>query len=419
MQDTPHSSDDTTTQVQSTPRSSSLIVALVVIGVLITGSVIGWSMYHRSSTPAEQLPPLSADDATNVLMTDWLNLQHLSVDGTITVDFGPDFSKDDDVQEAIAVSGIQGTEIRQLNTTLKTAYNIEGSDDTDSLYFQAGGSVSTESDTQSVSLELSAVNKLLYGRLNIPASLEQSLETALKKDQGLDADLGFLFNHWVTIDVNKLLKQFPISDEYMKQLEDFNAQRKLTSEEMQALTDGFQQHPFIRAGEVVGNEELHGVQTTKYRLTFDEKQFTDFVVTVAPAMDRLLATAKQPMPSSAELRSELEAFFESSDWQVDLNKALTIEGYVWISPVDRHVHRISVYMAPTQTEDQAELKSVTGTVDFSQHNQVITIDPPSDTTSFESMVGEAVVRFGGAAYKQNQEQIDAPTTELPTTTPAN
>ena len=263
-------------------------------------------------------------------------------------------------------------------------------------------------------MEFTALQPLLYARANVSDAFQKGFKTGFQRSAEIAVDTDFLFNRWVKIDLEKLAKQFPISEAYKNDLENVKSIYQLTPQEQTVIKQALTDHVFIQAVEVVGDEQVHDVQTTKYRLAFDEKEFTEFAVAILPVVDRMATAAGETAPTAEELRSQLDAAFASSDWKTDLQKDVTIEAYAWISPVDRHVHRVSFFLTPKQEDDRKELESMELTVDFSKHNQPMTITAPTESVSFESMIGEMVIEFGGAGWQQqmkNEQLVDDQTSD--------
>jgi hypothetical protein len=205
-----------------------------------------------------------------------------------------------------------------------------------------------------------------------------------------DLDLGGEFASMV--DSNAFLNtwiSFPQGFSNPLQMDDSMKEEgdQLTEEEAEALVKAFRDFSLVSEAEVAGSEEINGVQTTQYRVTFDEGGI------------QLFAEQAANITGEEFTEEDREELIETVRKMNDGNPMM------WIGDNDNLLYRFTVSPA-LQEEGEAEQRADVS-LEFSNFGEDVDVEAPESSQSAEELFSSMFGGMMGGMFMQQDEQEDA------------
>ena len=274
-------------------------------------------------------------------------------------------------------SGVSGTKDDKATGSLdaKIHFNSDATKDVVTLGFNAN-----------------VVGDVVYFKIQ---SLPEQLVSMVKSAQGFD--VSFLNDKWIKIDpveVKELMQQFGASESDLASLPSgFNT---MSDEDRKAIVKAWQDHPFIELKEAQGTEEVDGTKTDKYSLGMNYGQLKPFAEAVKPQLE------KYNTNKEVDYDEMLKEFDEET--LKEALKDVNVTATVWVGQRDNQIYKVEAVMKPAKAEDAKELKSITFTMNWTDHGKDVTVETPADAMTLKELVGEVTTQFAGAAMESGAQQ---------------
>ncbi len=382
-----------------------LMTAAVALGA--AGLIIWGVVTHNTTTKnqaRQELVILTPEEATQALAKQLASMtgsrESMMGRAEFDVAFDPNYKQDEDATELLSSIGVSGG-LKHVHLTMSSRATNSG----DHPASQVTGELSVEAD-QVHSLggfDVITLNELVYAKLIMPETIQTQLQTAFKQESDIDIDFGFLLNTWIKIDPVKLGKQLGSTyGSYLTQAQSFVP----TASEQATLQESLTKHPVVILTEGLGTEMINAVPMTKYQARFDLANFKLVMHDLRPFFDRVYT----PLGIDVDdMFAETDALKESDFSSEELSTIF--ETFVWIDQTNQRLGQIEVTMKPAPGIDAEGVTGMDLLMNYQSINDV-TIEAPADTVSLESIIGEAVIEFGGAVYRFNQKHVDTPSTTV-------
>ena len=268
--------------------------------------------------------------------------------------------------------------VRNLSTLQSYAFNLklnisspDDESDAQTIILTADGQVdNTNTDAKSqanVDLTMFQQHFNLEVRNVDNVSYVELKESPLLLDM---IDFAAIENQWLKIDEESLKQLVPnlSANQAVPATADQN-QELLTQ-----IKNSFEQHPFLQLQKKVNTENIQGVITNEYPITFDKEVAESFFQEIKP----LLVTTETNNPY-------LKQIINSSN---NLDSLNTFTGNIWVGKNDFQIYKLQ-FQANFLTVNQKNTVQVS--LELKNHNQQFNIVAPSTAVTLDSVIPSLLI----------------------------
>jgi hypothetical protein len=375
----------TTEKTTDMPKKSGMkgvVIGLVAV-IVLAGVAVGLTQWNSGSS-------MTTEERTAAMAKKVGELESVKYTAMVEAELGVDGQEE--ITEVLKEFGVEG-DVASIVLAAEGESSMKEENQNASLDLSLRAENGAGEEQISVGVNARMISDLIYVQLQ---KLPEEVSGLLTEEAGLD--LSFLEEQWIEVNIEEVVEQLGLPAEELELLED----TELTEEEREMVATAFVDHTFIQLTGEGEEEKVEAGNALKYEANLNVSEMRAFFEEVKPVF-----TAREV---SDEDYNELLDSLNEEEYN-EMLEDVNLETHVWIGKKDNELYKIEMLISSTDETDIDELKSLTLSLELTNHNKAVTIDTPEDVMSLQEVIGQLVFAAGAAgntADEPAQDVVDAP-----------